>query len=75
MTKPKQIKRDKARAILNRKLGKTSPAICKATDWHPHTTRAVLSGFGLTDYRIERPPFGNGGPSVYRITAAPEVRV
>ena len=44
MTKRKQTKTDKVRAMLARPEGTSLDAICKSTGWQPHSARAVLSG-------------------------------
>jgi hypothetical protein len=75
MSKRTQTKTDKVRAMLARPQGATLEAICKATCWQPHSARAVLSGLRKAGATIEReaPTDGNGGGSVYRITATSEV--
>ncbi len=74
MSKPKQTKTEKVRAMLTRPQGARLEAICKATGWQPHSARAILSGFRKAGYTVERraPEAGKLGGSVYRITAAPE---
>ena len=74
MSKPKQTKTDRVRAMLSRPQGASLGAICKATGWQPHSARAVLSGFRKSGYTIERSPAEGDktGGSVYRITAEPE---
>jgi hypothetical protein len=75
MSKPKQTKTDKVRAMLARPQGATLESICKATGWQPHSARAALSGLrkaGATIVR-EAPVDGKGGGSIYRITATSEV--
>ena len=74
MSKPKQTKTEKVRAMLARPQGARLEAICKATGWQPHSARAILSGFRKAGYTVERqaPEAGKPGGSVYRITAAPE---
>jgi hypothetical protein len=74
LTKTKQTKTDKVRAMLARPQGATLEAICKATGWQAHSARAVLSGLRKAGYTIEReiPEGSKIGASVYRITAAPE---
>jgi len=74
MSKPKQTKTDRVRAMLSRPQGASLGAICKATGWQPHSARAVLSGFRKAGYEFAReiPEGGKTGGSVYRITAEPE---
>lgn len=74
MTKPKQTKTDKVRAMLARPQGASLDAICKATGWQPHSARAVLSGLRKAGDTIARetPTDGKASGSVYRITAASE---
>ncbi len=74
MTKPKQTKTDKVRAMLARPQGASLEAICKTTGWQAHSARAVLSGLRKAGYTIERSAAGEGkkAGSVYRITASPE---
>lgn len=74
MSKRKQTKTDKVRAMLSQSKGASLEAICKATGWQAHSARAVLSGLRKAGYTIERemPGEGKTGASLYRITAAPE---
>ncbi|WP_138423417.1 DUF3489 domain-containing protein [Maritimibacter alexandrii] len=73
MAKPKQTKKDKVRAMLERADGATLDAICKATGWQAHSARAALSGFRKAGHTVERstPSDGKGGAARYRITASP----
>ncbi len=74
MTKRKQTKTDKVRAMLARPEGMSLAAICKATGWQPHSARAVLSGFRKAGYTVERQTATEtDGLSLYRIIAEPEV--
>jgi hypothetical protein len=75
MSKPKQTKTDRVRAMLARPQGATLEAICEATGWQPHSARAVLSGMRKSGALIARQAAsdGQGSGSVYRITAASEV--
>jgi DNA-binding IclR family transcriptional regulator len=55
--------------MLARPKGASLDALCKATGWQPHSTRAALSGLRKSGHVIERTPGnGTGGGSVYRIT-------
>lgn len=74
MSKRKQTKTDKVRAMLSQSKGASLEAICKATGWQPHSARAVVSGLRKAGYTIEReiPQDSKTGTSVYRITASPE---
>ncbi|MFD0979937.1 DUF3489 domain-containing protein [Tropicimonas aquimaris] len=73
MTKRKQTKTDKVRAMLARPEGTSIEAICKATGWQPHSARAVLSGLRKAGYTVERQTaLEKGSPSLYRITAEAE---
>jgi predicted ArsR family transcriptional regulator len=73
MTKPKQTKKAKVRAMLERADGATLDAICMATGWQAHSARAVLSGLRKAGYVVDRsaPSDGKAGASRYRITASP----
>ena len=73
MTKRKQTKSDKVRAMLARPEGTSLAAICKTTGWQPHSARAVLSGFRKAGYTVERQAtHEKDGSTLYRITAEPE---
>jgi hypothetical protein len=74
MTKSKQTKIEKMRAMLGRPQGASLEAICKVTGWQPHSARAVLSGLRKAGDTIEREATaeGKGCGSVYRITATSE---
>lgn len=73
MSKPRQTKTDKVRAMLDRPQGASLEAICTATGWQPHSARAVLSGLRKAGHLIARTPGdGKAGNSVYRITAVPQ---
>lgn len=72
MSKPKQTKTGKVRAMLTRPQGASLEVICKATGWQKHSARAVLSGLRKAGYTIEREAQEEkGAGSVYRITAEP----
>ena len=59
--------------MLAHPKGASLDALCKATGWQPHSTRAALSGLRKAGHVIERTPGeGTGGGSLYRITAVPE---
>ena len=75
MSKSKQTKTEKVRAMLTRPGGAPLEEICKATGWQPHSARAALSGLRKEGATIDReaPDDGKGGGSVYRITATSEV--
>ncbi|HLP67864.1 MAG TPA: DUF3489 domain-containing protein [Rhizobium sp.] len=74
MSKPKQTKTERVRAMLARPQGATLEAICEATGWQPHSARAVLSGLRKSGTPIAREAAsdGRGSGSVYRITEAAE---
>ncbi len=69
MTKSKQTKKAKVRAMLERPDGATLDAICKAIGWQAHSVRAVLSGLRKEGHVVERSAQGDGraGASRYRI--------
>ena len=70
--KPAETKAALLRRLLARKSGADMTTLQEATGWQPHSVRAALSGFRKAGYTIDRsPPKTGGGPSVYRITAAP----
>lgn len=72
MSQKAHTKAAKVRRLLQRPKGASLPAICKATGWQPHTTRAFLSGLRKKGYGIERHPGeAEGGVAVYRITRQP----
>ncbi|RYH05387.1 DUF3489 domain-containing protein, partial [Tropicimonas sp. IMCC6043] len=59
---------------LARPEGTSLEAICKSTGWQPHSARAVLSGLRKAGYTVKRQAAAEkGGPSLYRITAEPEL--
>jgi hypothetical protein len=66
MSRSKQTKAGKVRAMLTRPGGATLEAICKATGWQAHSARAVLSGLRKSGATIEReaPAEGKGNGSV-----------
>lgn len=53
--------------MLSRKSGATIDAIAKATDWLPHTSRAMISNLRKAGHKVETEP-GKDGKAVYRIT-------
>lgn len=58
--------------MLAKPKGASMEAICKATDWQPHSARAAISGLRKAGHAIERlPGDAKGGGSIYRIVAAP----
>ena len=70
MSKARQTKTDKVRAMLARPQGASLEAICKTTGWQAHSARAALSGLRKAGHVIERSPAGGkAGGSVYRIAA------
>ena len=74
MSRNRQTKTDKVRAMLSQPKGASLEAICKATGWQPHSARAVLSGLRKAGHTIEReiPEGSKTGASIYRITSSPE---
>jgi hypothetical protein len=71
MTKPKQTKKAKVRAMLERPDGATLEAICKATGWQAHSARAALSGFRKAGHTVERITPGDGNRTVSWHTSIP----
>ncbi len=70
--KPTETKAALLRRMLARKSGADIATLQEATGWQPHSVRVALSGLRKAGYTIDRsPPKTGGGPSVYRITAAP----
>jgi len=59
-------KLEEVKTLLMRKRGATIKEMMGATDWLPHTTRAVLTGLRKRGYDIERETVKDK-PSVYRI--------
>ena len=57
-------------ALLSRAEGATVAEITAATDWLPHTVRALLSGLRKAGWTIERERQPERG-TVYRVSAAP----
>jgi hypothetical protein len=53
--------------MLSKKSGATIDAIASATDWLPHTSRAMISGLRKAGYKIETEP-GKDGKAIYRVT-------
>lgn len=75
MSKPKQTKIYKVSAMLRRPAGATLEALCKATEWQPHSARAALSSLRKKGAEIERRPSENrGGLSTYHLVPGPEAR-
>ncbi len=69
MSRPTKIA--KVQALLERPTGASLEALCKATGWQPHSTRAALSGLRKAGHVVERTSDdGNKAGSVYRIIAA-----
>jgi hypothetical protein len=57
--------------MLAHPKGASLDALCKATGWQPHSTRAALSGLRKAGHVIERTPGDDtGGGSLYRIPPA-----
>lgn len=56
--------------MLLRSGGTTIDELVKATQWLPHTTRAVLSGLRKRGYQLDRQR--QDGVTRYRITGSPE---
>lgn len=57
--------------LLQRKQGADIDAIVKATDWLPHTGRAVISGLRKAGYKIDVQR-KEGGKAVYCIVGTPK---
>ncbi|MBJ6370759.1 DUF3489 domain-containing protein [Sedimentitalea sp. CAU 1593] len=75
MTKTKQTKTARVRAMLRRPKGATIEAICKATGWQPHSARAALSVLRKAGAEIERRPAQTAGAAAtYHLAAEPETR-
>lgn len=53
--------------MLNKKSGATIDAIAQATDWLPHTSRAMISNLRKAGHKVETSP-GKDGKAIYRIT-------
>ncbi|HYL18140.1 MAG TPA: DUF3489 domain-containing protein [Burkholderiales bacterium] len=62
-------KLDEVRTLLMRKRGATIKEMMDATNWLPHTTRAVLTGLRKRGFGVEREAVKDK-PSVYRITSS-----
>jgi hypothetical protein len=72
MTKTKQTKTARVRAMLRRPKGATIEAICKATGWQPHSARAALSVLRKTGAEIERRPAETAGAAAtYHLATDP----
>ena len=56
--------------MLQSKNGATIDAIVKATDWQPHSARAMISGLRKAGYQIELGR-NKDDEAVYRIVAGP----
>ena len=69
MSNPTKIA--KVQTLLQRPSGASLDALCKATGWQPHSTRAALSGLRKAGHVVERSP-GNdkNKASIYRIIPA-----
>ncbi|MBJ6370799.1 DUF3489 domain-containing protein [Sedimentitalea arenosa] len=75
MTKTKQTKTARVRAMLRRPKGAMIEAICKATGWQPHSARAALSMLRKAGAEIERRPAQTAGAAAtYHLAAEPETR-
>lgn len=59
-------KLDQVQKLLSRKGGATIQQMMEATNWLPHTTRAVLTGFRKRGFDIQREAVKDK-PTVYRI--------
>jgi hypothetical protein len=59
-------KLDQVKALLGRKRGASIGEMMEATNWLPHTTRAVLTGLRKKGFEIEREAIKDK-PTVYRI--------
>ena len=69
----KATKISRVLAMLEKPKGASLDALCKATDWQPHSARAALSGLRKAGHAIERlPGDGKGTGSIYRITSVPK---
>ena len=69
MSKPTKIA--KVQALLQRPSGASLDALCVATGWQPHSTRAALSGLRKAGHVVERSPGNDKSKvSVYRIIPA-----
>jgi hypothetical protein len=68
MSKPRQTKIARVQVLLERPEGVHLDAICKATDWQPHSARAALSGMRKAGHLIERIPGDGIVASIYRIS-------
>lgn len=55
--------------MLRKKSGANIDAIVKATEWLPHTSRAMISGLRKAGHKVETEP-GKDGKAVYRIVGA-----
>lgn len=63
-------KTDRLTRMLRRASGATTPQLCKALGWRPHSVRAAISGLRKTGLRIERETAAAaGGGARYRIVA------
>jgi len=54
-------------AMLSATSGATIAGLIAATDWAPHTTRAVVTGLRKRGYEIAATRSERDGASVYRI--------
>jgi hypothetical protein len=71
---PRETKLEIVRRLLARKNGADLAALQDATGWQPHSVRAALSGLRKAGYSLERTTSKpDGGVTIYRITAAPEI--
>lgn len=75
MTKSKQTKTARVRAMLAGPQGATLEAICEATGWQQHSVRAALSVLRKKGATIERrAPDTPGAPATYHLVSGPEPR-
>lgn len=67
----RETKINMVRRLLSRTAGADLEALCNATGWQAHSVRAALSGLRKAGVMLERSVSKvDGGPAVYRITAA-----
>lgn len=55
--------------MLSKKTGANIDAIVKATEWLPHTSRAMISNLRKAGHKIETEP-GKDGKAIYRIVGS-----
>ena len=72
---PRQTKKTRLIAMLERKDGSTIAAISDALGWQPHTTRAAITGLRKSGHHIDTAKPDKGGAGlIYRIVADSEDR-